>query len=406
MKIILFLFTTVICCQLNAQNASIDSTEQAQNYYKLALQYKDGNGVAMDYSKAFEYFSKASDFGDAQGTYAIAYMHYKGLGCTQDYKLAVKLFAKGAVTGKDNSMYFYGLCWRNGYGLKKNEDSAKYWLQKSADLGYKQAVMELKMSAGENSNDSAKRLVQAINNAAIPRNVILNQYKKIENHLPPAEVIAGCYKGYIIQYDWSGKNAVSSKKLTLNLSGKSKSLEGYWSEEGIDSFKLKASLKLDSLVFNNTKYARKDHYSPDSAVKYSFQSARLNLVQKGDSIFLAGNIEMFSPERKEPSKPLFVALVRVENTNIDKNAVSNLRVSPNPFTGTLNVEFNLPEPGPLEVQLLTIDGAVVYRNPSGTLDAGHYILPLQPGKIAAGTYLVKVLNGNHASSVKVVKGGN
>ena len=219
-------------------------------------------------------------------------------------------------------------------------------------------------------------------------------------------MVAGCYKGYIIQYDWSGKNAVSSTKLTLNLSGQSKSLEGYWSEEGIDSFKLNASLRLDSLVFNNTKYARKDHYSPDSAVKYSFQNAKLNLVQKGDSIFLAGNIEMFSPDRKEPSKPLFVALVRIDNKDIEKNRVSNLRVSPNPFTGTLNVEFDLPESGPVEVQLLTIDGSVVYRNPASTLETGHYILPLQPGKIAAGTYLVKVLNGNHTSSVKVVKGGN
>lgn len=75
--------------------------------------------------------------GDAQSVYALAYMQYKGLGCLQDYDSAVILFAQGAFLGRDNSMYFYGLCWRNGYGLVKNEDSAKYWLQRPASLGYR-----------------------------------------------------------------------------------------------------------------------------------------------------------------------------------------------------------------------------------------------------------------------------
>jgi hypothetical protein len=405
MRLKLLLFAILTYFQSQAQNVPVDSIQQAEAYYKLAVQYKDGDGVPMDYKLAFDNFSKAASLGDPQSVYAIAYMHYKGLGCTQDYQLAATLFGKGAALGKDNSMYFYGLCFRNGYGRITNEDSAKHWLQKSAELGYRQAIVELAMSAGENSNDSAKRLVHAIHNAALPKNVVLNQYSKIENHLPPAEVIAGYYRGYIIQYDWSGKNAVSSKKLFLNLTGKGNDLQGYWSEEGTDSFKLKAALKLDSLVFQNTKYVRKDHYSPEKAIRYNFQNARFNLVQKTDSVFLAGNVEMFSPDRKEPSKPLFVALVRVEN-GTHKNAITGLRVSPNPFTEVLNVEFTLPVSAKVEVQLVSVDGAIVYRNPAGKLGAGHYLLPLQPKNIAPGTYLVKVLNGTHTTSTKVIKGAN
>ena len=262
------------------------------------------------------------------------------------------------------------------------------------------------MPAPENSNDSAKKLLQQINNAAIPKNQVLNQYHKIENHLPAAEIIAGNYKGYIIQYDWSGKNAVSSKKLSLNLSGSRNNLEGWWTEEGIDSFKLKATLKTALLAFNKTTYKRTDHYSPDTAVKYNFENAKLNLVQKGDTVFLAGNVEMFSPDRKEPSKPLFVALVRIDKSIEDKKAVTGLRVTPNPFAATINVEFTLPEAAQVEVELVTVNGTVVYKNNAGILEAGHYLLPLHPGSIAAGTYMVKVMNGNRASVVKVLKTTN
>jgi len=404
MKVSMYIIVLILFgfFKMQAQDVLPDSIDQAKTYYQLAIKYKDGNGVPMDYVQAFKYFTIAANMGDAQSIYAIAYLHYKGLGCVQDYKLASKLFAEGAAIGKDNSMYFYGLCLRNGYGVSKNEDSARYWLQKSADLGYKQAVWELKMPSGENSNDSAKALLKAIKNAALPEKYELNRYTKIDNHLPPAEIISGYYKGYIIQYDWSGQNAVSSKKLALTLHGKSNALEGYWKEEGIDSFLIKANLSYDSLIFKSTKYGRKDHYSPDSAVKYNFQNAKLNLVQKADTIFLAGNIEMFSPERKEPSKPLMVALYRLDNSTLEE--LGSLRVSPNPFNTTLNVEFTILKATNVEIQLLTVEGNMIYRNSAGKLNAGHYLLPLQPGLIAHGTYLLKILYGNSSAIVKVIKG--
>jgi uncharacterized protein len=132
---------------------NFDTAELAiQKYYHLAVQYKEGKGVPMDYQKAYDYFQKAANLGDSQSVYAIGYMHYKGLGCTQDYALAARLFAQGACGGRDNSMYFYGLAWRNGYGLPQNEDSAQYWLKKAAALGYKQAILELQSKAPENNN--------------------------------------------------------------------------------------------------------------------------------------------------------------------------------------------------------------------------------------------------------------
>jgi len=207
-------------------------------------------------------------------------------------------------------MYFYGLCFRNGYGVQLNMDSANYWLNKSAALGYKQASQELLMSVGENAIDSANAMVAQINNAAIPINTAINKYTKVQQKLASSEIISGDYKGWLIQYDWSGGHAVRSKKVQLKLDANGKALSGKWSEDSNEPIEIKATLANDSVIFNNTQYLRKDHYSPNNAVVYNFNSASLNLVQTKDSVYLAGNLEMFSPQRGEPSKPLFIALAR------------------------------------------------------------------------------------------------
>jgi hypothetical protein len=399
-KLLAIFLLSTFCLRLSAQTSKDSITNLIANYYKLALQFKDGNGVTMDYAKAYSYFTKAADLGDAQSVYAVGYLQYKGLGCVQDYQKAALAFAQGAKTGKDNSMYFYGLCWRNGYGVvTKNEDSAKYWLNKAAAIGYKQAVKELKMTVGENSNDSANALLQQINNAAIPNKTTLNQYTKIQQKLPSSEIITGNYTGWLIQYDWSGTHAVSSKKLQFNIIANDNDLTGKWIEDTKDTVGIKATLSSDSVIFKNTQYHRKDHYSPDTAVLYDFGNARLNLEETNDSVYLAGNVEMFSPERKEPSKPLFVALAR-KVPLVQKLVV---KTYPNPFTSVLNVDFNLPQQAAGEVQLITLTGKLVYRNPAGVLLAGWYSLPVQTGNIANGVYILKLITGNNVTIKKVMK---
>ena len=400
-KLLTLFCSAIFISQIFAQSASETEKKAAaiSSYYKLAVQYKNGSGVPMDYKMAYENFSKAAALGDPQSIYAIGYMSYKGLGCLQDYKKASDLFYQGAIIEKDNSMYFYGLCWRNGYGVEKNEDSAKYWLNKSAALGYKQATLELKMAVGENANDSANALVAQINNAAIPNKTTLNKYNKVQQKLASSEVISGEYTGWLIQYDWSGEHAVSSKRIKLSLDAKDNNLSGKWKEDSNDPYEIKARLASDSVIFQNTKYNRKDHYSPDKAILYNFGNARLNLVQTKDSVFLAGNLEMFSPERGEPSKPLFIALSR--KIPQVKNLV--VKAYPNPFSNVLNVSFNLFESTTIEVQLITLSGKIVYRNPAGLLEAGWYTLPIQVSNINAGTYFVKLLYANGSAVVKAVK---
>src|SRR5262245_17841589 len=93
-----FFFLISIRTFLFSQSVTDSRTaDEIKNYYKLALNFKDGKDVAMNYDSAFHYFQKAADLGDAQSIYAVAYMHYKGLGCKQDYDIAASLFYKGAM---------------------------------------------------------------------------------------------------------------------------------------------------------------------------------------------------------------------------------------------------------------------------------------------------------------------
>jgi hypothetical protein len=108
---------------------------------------------------------------------------------------------------------------------------------------------------------------------------------------------------------------------------------------------------------------------------------------------------MFSPERKEPSKPLFAALSRKAPV-ILKMVV---KAYPNPFSSVLNVDFNLLQTATVEVQLISLNGTVVYSNPAGVLEAGWYSLPVQTGHIAAGTYLLKLKYGTGVTIEKIMK---
>ncbi len=393
---------------------NFDTAELAiQKYYRLAVQYKEGKGILMDYQKAFDYFQKAANLGDSQSVYAIGYMHYKGFGCRQDYALAARLFAQGAYGGRDNSMYFYGLAWRNGYGLPQNEDSAQYWLKKAAALGYKQAILELQSRAPENSNAQAEQLVQKIHNAALPEQIPLNQFIPVQPKVPDSTIIAGDYEGYVIQYDWSGKHPVSTKKLHLFLERGQTNLTGKWLEEGADSVTIQVALQKDSLVFNGTNYKRRDHYSLDRGIEYDFQNAALNLVRKEDSVYLAGNIYMFSPDRKEPSKPLLVALVRTVNknkadSNIDTASETTnaklLSVYPNPFTSYVNVEFEMNEATKVGIELYDIEGKRVYAKPPQPLVKGTYKIRIEPSKhLTQQTYILRLVFTGGQEAVKVIK---
>jgi len=391
-------------------------SESAVDLYREGLQYKNGDGVPIDYRKAFEHFKAAADMGDEQSKYATAYCYYKGLGVQQNYETAAGLFGTGAREGRDNSIYFYGLCFENGYGIAKNADSAKYWLDKAAALGYQQAIEELKSPRGENANDSAVALLDKINKSSLAGKSPLNEFTLVAPHIPSRALINGTYNGYVLRYDWSGKYLISSKAIALSFrqpeeaENPSNVLKGTWQEKGETAVPLQAKLSDDSVIFQQTQYKTRDHYSWDKAITYDFKSANLNLSQIGDSVYLSGNIAMFSPERNEPSKPIYLALVRSsaisssltdslnkvinDKNRADSSGIAKIKdasLYPNPFRTSFTVEFILTAKAKVAIQMLNMSGVVVYKKQAELLQKGKYNINISPGRIASGMYIIRLI---------------
>jgi hypothetical protein len=404
MKSILTCFALILT-YANAFSQSVIgdiNNDNIKYYYSEAIKYKDGIGVRIDYTKAFENFEAAAKLGDLQSEYAIGYLHYKGLGCTQDYTKAAKLFSNGAFHQKDNSMYFYALCFRNGYGIERNEDSARFWLTKSAALGYNQAIQELSMTDGENNNLSAQKLVESITFAALPKEQVLNQFTKIQNKQPVSELLDGLFQGYMIQYDWSGKNVIDSKKLTLELKLNNSTISGLWDEESSGKIPFIASISGDSIIFHNAKLGRKDHYSADTNISYEFKNMKLNTYQTRDIVYLIGNTEMFSNLRKEPSKPITIALSKFQ-INKSESVIKSVKVYPNPFVDYTNVEFEVLAKEEVEIQVVHTSGALLVSKNSGMLEKGKYAIKLELSTLVPGSYFIKIKHGQLSESYPIFK---
>jgi serine/threonine protein kinase/TPR repeat protein len=115
--------------------------------YQLGHMYRTGDGVARDFTRAYELFSEAMNLGslDAQAGVAIMLMNGEvvdGKAVTGapdsskgDPEKAVALFKDGAEQGNRMSMGFYGQCLFSGHGVKENKQEGRSWIAKAASLG-------------------------------------------------------------------------------------------------------------------------------------------------------------------------------------------------------------------------------------------------------------------------------
>ena len=387
-------------------------------WYNLGLKYKEGNGVEQDFKKAYQAFCKASDAGLASGHYARGYSLYKGYGCKQDYAEAIKFFRKGLAKGNWGCMYLLGLCYRNGYGIEVNIDSARFWLQKASLAGYHFATDELYAPAPEYANvenKSAANSVQQPANSKQPE-----KFERVKHFLPAAN-IAGTYNGYLIRYDWSGQHIISKSKLTLTLSKNNDILNGLWIEDDSLRVNIRAGIKDSAVVFSDTKIEKKDHYHTVEPKVFEFRDARLQLVKQGDTVFLAGDVQLYSLEDKEPGRPTYISLVRnianhsaittrpsSEQEMQDKGlkditpSLAEFKAYPNPFNKSLKVSFLLAEPAEVKITLTDMNGKTVYSSQPVHFKQGMHEQSIEI-PFTAGAYLLRLGYGKEVKTTVVIK---
>jgi hypothetical protein len=384
-----------------------------QAWYNLAMMYKNGIGVPIDYTKAFDYYSKGAALGNPLCIYGKGYMLYKGYGCAQNYDLAAELFKKGAAFGDEGSWYMLGLCYRNGYGVATNLDSAKFWLNKAASRGDQRAKNELADVSPENLDiRDIPNLQPGPSSKAQPVN-LKTGYKKLTQHLLKND-ITGDYSGYVIKFDWSGKHIIGQNALQLKLTETKKSLSGEWNENG-NSIAISGIIRDTAIMFNNTSGVLADHYHKSSPLAMLFMDSKLNMFKSGDTVYLTGNLTLYSPKLKEPQRPEFIMLIRTGAQKADvrdnvSEQLSNNKVDsihfvayPNPFTTSLRLRYTLTKPALVNIMVSDLlTGKIVYRTSVVETAAGDHDDPVifngQPGN-----YIVTLRYGQKVKSAIVFK---
>jgi TPR repeat protein len=408
------MYNTGIGAPLNEREAfSLFIKATTLNYpkalYNLGLMYKDGIGTEQNFKKAFECFNKGARLNDGQCWYGRGYLLYKGFGTAQNYSQAFLSFKKGISFREVGSMYMIGLCFRNGYGTAMNLDSARYWLSKAASRGDNRAKEELADANPENLN------IQQVSALQMPRSAggqpldLKSGFKTVKHYLPN-EGLNGAYEGYAVKFDWSGKHIISQVPLRLTLESKDKSLSGQWFEDGQETVSLTGQLTDTAVTLSSTSNQQKDHYNREKRLLVNFTDLKLNLVQSKDTVYLSGNLQLYSPQTREPEKPQFVLLTRTGAKEQQALTALNDRVDslqmvayPNPFTSNLKLKYSLKQSAQVNVIVSDlITGRIVYRTIPELKQEGEHISPVsfngQPGN-----YVITLQYGSKVKSAIVFK---
>lgn len=369
----------------------------------LAQIYAKGLGTEQNYEKAVFYTEKTRDIHPRWANYNLGYYHYKGLGVEQNYEKAVEFFDTAGEAGSANAHYFLGLSYRNGYGVERKEGEAQYYLQKAAEMGHRYSKEELSKETAE-TQPVAVRLPGAIEN----KNNRQNIYRKI-NRQNIAGGIAGEYQGSIITYDYSGNQIVREVELKLTISNPDLAgkVTGEWTEADSIKADFEAFVTDSSLRFENTLYARTDYYNRRQAVKWNFTQATLERTENNGEVFLAGNIQMFSPRTKEPEKPMYISLKQTKSNSMG-NGGNKFTAYYIPNSNDVKISFTNEEPQNNKnlqntiLRIYTLNGQFIYEENLGNLSdtqhsyivnlpvsQGHYLMHLQQGEITHTTLLIK-----------------
>jgi len=223
--------------------------------------------------------------------------------------------------------------------------------------------------------------------------------------------LAGEYTGYAVKYDWSGQHPIAKTQLKLILEQQGDSLIGVWTENDTLQTTVHALISDTALVFNNSGYSHTDHYNRQRPNVFRFRNARLQLLNRNDTVLLAGNIQLFSLVHYEPEKPMYISISNVParqkvaapyiSGNDETNPRQRLEAFPNPFKNSVQVNFYVQRQGSVTLSIYDTAGRQVYTQQS-MMSEGVQNLTVAP-QLLSGTYLLRVTTGTKTEKVLLIK---
>ena len=105
----------------------------------MGVMYYESKGVQQDYNKAYIWYRKAADKGNAAAMGNMGVMYGDGLGVQRDYNKAVSWYRKAAEKGNVASMYNLAAMYFDGRGVQRDYAKAYIWVSVAVAFGDKES---------------------------------------------------------------------------------------------------------------------------------------------------------------------------------------------------------------------------------------------------------------------------
>lgn len=115
----------------------------ADGQFNIGIKYYRGDGVAKDYGKAADWFSKAADQGHATGQWYLSMLYCNGQGLPKDESQAIRWSGRAAENGNQIAQYHLGWRFNLGRGVPQDYIQAVFWYRKAAEQDNADAQMAL-----------------------------------------------------------------------------------------------------------------------------------------------------------------------------------------------------------------------------------------------------------------------
>ncbi|GLR89752.1 SEL1-like repeat protein [Bradyrhizobium iriomotense] len=136
---------------------------------RIGWMYENGKGVPLDYTKAMEWYMKASDR-NAEAQERIGILYFYGWGVKQDNATAATWIHKSANQGLAGAQSVLGSMYLEGLGVPQDFAEAMRWFRRAAEQGQAHAQNELGrmylvgMGVPKNSAEAVRWFRQAAEN--------------------------------------------------------------------------------------------------------------------------------------------------------------------------------------------------------------------------------------------------
>lgn len=380
-------------------------------WVNLGMLQKHHSSDSSGYAIACQYYSNGLLANEPSAYFALGYMRYKGLGCSQSYTQALSLFRQGNSLQREDCLYFTGLCYRYGFGVVANSDSATYYIDWAGRLGYHQANAALAAFADTSASSTGARASNsrggsAKKTIAIPTEDLPIAAKHFAAIAPTTRFaqVSGTYTGTLTHYDYSGKYVISANPLTFTIVAQGNALYGQWKEGSNPAIPLKAIQQGNEIFFAQTSINLPNRHTTSKS-QLVFQSARLMVHTVADSVVLSGTLQLYNTYTRETEKPISFRLLQPTpaTPNLLVKTEQTIKVYPNPVNSRFSVAFTMATAGMAKIHIVDPTGKLVYTQVTANLQVGKQVVAINKELAAPGIYLLSIANSQKTETIAFVK---